>query len=103
MYESIAVLKGEPTYTTDKYGNEIITYEDKTVFVQPRSVYSSEFYQAAQVGLHPSITFELTNKADYDGEQIIVFEDKTYTIIRADWDAQKDRLRLVCEERIGDE
>ena len=71
MYESVATLKayGAPTY--DEYGNEVENITATTVFVQPRGVYNAEFYNAAQLGLHPSITFELTNKADYHGEKLI--------------------------------
>ena len=101
MYDSVATLKayGEPVY--DGYGNEFVPEIDTTVFVQPRGVYNSEFYNAAQLGLHPSITFVLTNRADYNGQKIINFEGKDYSIIRSDWDAQRDEIRLICEERIN--
>jgi len=100
MYDNVAILKayGEPTY--DGYGNEFIPEIPTTVFVQPRSVYASEFYSAAQSGLHPSITFVMTNRADYSGQKVINFEGKDYSIIRADWDAQRDEIRLICEERV---
>ena len=43
MYDSIATLKGEPTVTYDEYGNEIITYSEREVYVMPRGVYNAEF------------------------------------------------------------
>ena len=100
MYDSVATLKqyGAPTY--DAAGNETTPITEVDVFVMPRSVYSSEFYAAAQLGLHPSITFEMANRADYNGQKIIEFEGRDYTVIRADWDAQKDKLKLICEERV---
>ena len=101
MYDSVATLKGNPTTTFDEYGNELVSYTDNTVYVMPRSVYQSEFYNASQNGLHPSITFTLTNRADYDGERLIEWNGKLYNIIRADWSAQRDSIALVCEERIG--
>ena len=101
MYDSIATLKGEPITTYDEYGNEVITYTDNEVFVLPRGVYNAEFYNAAQAGLHPSITFELTNKADYNGEKLIEWNGVLYNIIRTDWTAQRDKISLICEERIG--
>lgn len=67
----------------------------------PRGVYQSEFYNAAQAGLHPSITFEMTNRADYQGEKLIEFESEVYNIIRDDWTAQKDKIALVCEKRVN--
>ena len=71
MYDNVATLKKESGRSYDQYLNEVITYEDRVVFVQPRSVYNSEFYNAAQAGLHPSITLEMTNRADYEGETLV--------------------------------
>lgn len=100
MYDSVATLKAYGTLIYDEYGNEIQGDIETTVFVQPRSVYNAEFYNAAQIGLHPSITFELTNRADYNGEKVIEWEGKLYDIIRADWTAQRDSISLICEERV---
>lgn len=103
MYDSVATLKGNRSVAYDSAGNELITYEERTVFVQPRGVYNAEFYNAAQAGLHPSITFELANRADYNGEKLVEWDGKTYSVIRTDWTAQRDRISLICEERIGNE
>lgn len=91
---------GESSKTYDEYGNEKITYAKRKVYVMPRGVYSSEFYNAAQAGLHPEITFEMTNRADYNNERLIEFEGVVYNIIRPDWNAQKDKISLVCEKRV---
>ena len=101
MYDSIATLKGEPIITYDEYGNEVITYTDNEVYVSPRGVFNSEFYNAAQAGLHPSVTFVITNKADYNGERLIEWNGVLYNVIRTDWTAQRDSISLICEERIG--
>lgn len=100
MYDSIAYLltPGRPTY--DAAGNEILTYTKSLVYVQPQTVYANEFYQAAQAGLHPEVTFVISNRLDYDGEKLIEWEGKTYNVIRVDWTGQRDAIRLVCEERI---
>lgn len=100
MYDSIATLKSVSTSSYESYGNETIVYSNKDVYVQPRSVYQSEFYNASQTGLHPSITFTLTNRADYDGERLIEWNGKLYNVIRADWSAQRDAINLICEERV---
>ena len=101
MYDSVAKLKEYGTPTYDEYGNEGLPVTNTQVFVMVRGVYNSEFYNAAQLGLHPSITFELTNKADYHGEKVIEWEGKDYDVIRTDWTAQKDKIALICEERVG--
>ena len=100
MYDSVATLKAYGTPSYDEYGNEVQGDIETTVFVQPRGVYNAEFYNAAQAGLHPSITFVLTNKADYNGERIIEWEGKSYNVIRTDWTAQRDSISLICEERV---
>lgn len=100
MYDTVISLVTE-TISHDDVGNEIYTSTTTDVFAIPRSVYASEFYQAAQIGLHPSITFTLTNREDYEGQKKLIWEGKNYSIIRADWTAQRDTLNLICEERIG--
>lgn len=100
MYDSVATLKAYGTPTYDEYGNEVLSITETEVFVQPRGVYQSEFYNAAQAGLHPSITFVLTNKADYNGERLIEWDGKSYNVIRTDWNAQRDSISLICEERV---
>lgn len=101
MYDSIITLYGASVTSYDKYGNPVVTREERTVYAMPRGVYNAEFYNAAQAGLHPSITFELTNRADYQGEKLVGWEGKTYTVIRTDWNAQRDGIRLICEERVN--
>ena len=103
MYDSIAKLQGPSTVSYDIYGNETITYTETDVFVMPRGVYNAEFYNAAQAGLHPTITFELANRADYNGERLILWGGKTYNIIRTDWKAQRDGISLICEERVSND
>lgn len=100
MYDSVATLKAKSGETFDTDGNQVITYTERTVYVMPRGVYSSEFYNAAQTGLKPSITFEIANRADYNGERLIVWNGVEYNVIRVDWTAQRDKISLICEERV---
>ena len=100
MYDDVIKLKAA-TVTYDSAGNEIPTYTDRTVYAQPRTVYSSEFYSAAQLGLHPEITFVLSNREEYQGEKVLEFHGKVYEVIRVDWVAQRDAVNLICQERIG--
>lgn len=103
MYDSVATLKAYGTPTYDEYGNEVIPEITTTVFVQPRGVYQSEFYNAAQLGLKPSVTLTLSNREDYNGQKVLEFEGKSYNVIRVDWTAQRDEISLICEERVGNE
>lgn len=101
MYDSVAILKGDPVAAFDEAGNEIVTYTDRTVYVQPRSVRRAEFYSAAQAGLHPTITFDLAFRGDYNGERLIEWNGQLYNVIRTDWVGQRDRISLICEEMIN--
>lgn len=99
MYDNIAYLLKDGTKTYDRYLNESVETTRRMVYVQPRSVYNSEFYNASILGLHPSIVLTLTNREDYEGEKIVEFEGKTYSLIRTDWKAQRDSISLVLEEK----
>lgn len=101
MYDGIATLISYGTATYDSYGNELITETTSDVYVQPRGVYQSEFYNASQLGLKPSLTLYIANRADYNDQKVIRYNGKEYTVIRADWTAQRDGISLICEKRVG--
>lgn len=101
MYDGVATLKAYGTATYDEYGNEVMTVQETIVYVQPRGVYQSEFYNAAQLGLKPSLTLYITNKEDYNGQKVLTYNGTDYNVIRVDWNAQRDGISLVCEERIN--
>jgi len=101
MYDGIATLKEYGASTFDQYGNEKREIITRDVFVQPRGVYQSEYYNAAQLGLKPSLTLYLTNKGDYHGEKVLEYEGVEYSVVRVDWSAQRDGISLICEERVN--
>ena len=73
------------------------------VYVRPASVYQAEFYNAAQLGLRPSLRLHLACRADYQGEKVLTYEGETYTVIRTDWKGKGDGIDLVLEHRVGTE
>ena len=101
MYDSVATLKAYGTPAYDEYGNEVQNITETEAFVQPRGVYQAEFYNAAQLGLKPTLTLVLSNRDDYSGQKILDFEGTEYNVIRVDWNAQRDGISLICEERIN--
>ncbi len=103
MWDDTAKLIRVNVVRYDKYGNEVTETKSREVFVQPRGVYHSEFYEAAQHGLSPSVTFLLSIRDDYHGEKLIEWHGAQYKVIRVDWTAQKDGVALICEERINNE
>lgn len=103
MYDDVITLKAIATRTYDAAGNEILTYTENVIPALPEGVYSAEFYNAAIAGLHPEITFRIMNREDYNGEKLVEYNGKTYTVTRVDWTAQRDDIRLICEERTNAE
>ena len=101
MYDGVAILKSFGAPTFDKYGNKTTPDIETEVFVQPRGVYQSEYYNAAQLGLKPSLTLFITNRDDYSGQKVLEYEGKDYSVIRTDWNAQRDGISLICEERVN--
>lgn len=101
MYDDIAKLKSFGQSTFDQYGNETIETQERTVFVQARGVYANEYYNAAQLGLKPTITLVISHKVDYQGEQVVEFHGKEYNVVRTDQDEQQENIRLICEERVN--
>lgn len=103
MYDDVAKLIKFNEQTFDKYGNAEKTATERTVYVMPRGVYASEFYNAAQLGIKPSVTLTLSNRAEYENEKILEYNGVLYDVIRVDWNAQRDQISLVCEERAGND
>lgn len=100
MYDGIAILYGDAVTGYDEYGNATVTRSETQIYVLPRGVYQSEYYNAAQLGLKPSLTLYVSNRLDYSGQKSLLYDGKVYEVIRVDWSAQRDGISLVCEERV---
>lgn len=101
MYDDVATLISYTVPTVDSYGNGVPVATTRDVYVQPRSIYASEFYSAAQAGLHPSLALYMANRMDYEGEKFLEYHEKYFAVVRVDWKAQRDGLTLICEERVN--
>lgn len=99
MYDDVIMLKKVQARTFDSAGNEILTYTERTIPALPEGVYSAEFYNAAIAGMHPSITFRIWNRVDYEGEKVVEYNGTEYAVTRVDWTGKSDDIRLICEER----
>ena len=93
------------TYTVDTNGNQIPTDTERIVFCKVRSVGRTEFYQAAQDHMYPSIVVSISHYKDYLGEKALLYTDWTgterrYVITRAY--RTGDSVELTCEEKVSD-
>lgn len=85
--------------TKDKTAQAIKVLEEKDVFGTESSVYSSEFYQAEQIGLRPEGKIVM-NSFDYDGEQLLKINNETYVIYRT-FHVGTDKVELYFAEKVG--
>ena len=93
---------GEPTI--DDNGNETPTEIIRTVMCTVGDVTRNEFYQAAHAGLHPDVTFNLSDFCYFNGEQLIRWTDPKgkkheYTVTRTYRLQGSDGLQIIATER----
>lgn len=105
--DDVITLVKTPTYTRDAAGNMKPVTEKRQVLCKNESVTRSEFYQAAQVGMHPEYRFILSHFRDYEGEKLIEYTDwanqeHTLYVTRVYRVPDTDRLEITAEERTGD-
>lgn len=96
MRDDIALLISEEI-EVDDIGNETKKLTEKQIYCQARSVTMREFYQAAQAGLRPSVVLTMQG-ADYSGEKIVTWCNKSYSVLRVYWNTG-DFVELSLEER----
>lgn len=86
------------TITTDKYGNEVATETEKTVYCEVDSISQTEFYAAANTELNPEYRFTIFF-GDYDGQSLVKFNGARYSVYRTY--RIGDDLELYTERKIG--
>lgn len=106
MIDDVITLIRESAPSYDASGNEIPTSTARQVFCQVRSVSRSEFYQAAQNGLHPEYIFVLSDYREYLGEKLLTYRDwtgttRTYYVTRTYRPDGSNSIELTAEERVG--
>jgi SPP1 family predicted phage head-tail adaptor len=82
------------TTTQNSIGDNIYTNTYSQKFANKKSVRQSEFYQAMNNGLKPSLLFEIRS-IDYNNEESLRYNSKEYTIIRT-YD-KGEITELICE------
>lgn len=105
MDDAIILVK-TPTYTRDEEGNMNPSTQERQVLCRNESLTRSEFYQAAQVGMHPEYMFVLSHYRDYEGEKFIKYTDWTNTekdlyVTRTYRRPDSTELEIIAEERTG--
>lgn len=99
MHNDIIEL-GRGEITENAAADQNLEYTFREVFAEVRSVSQNEFYTAAQSGFKPVYRFILADYYDYEGEEIVRYQDELYNIVRTFRNGVE--LELTVERRIGD-
>ena len=77
-----------------------ITEEVKTkLLCRKRSVTRSEFYQANQAGIRPSLVVDI-HSFEYDNQELAEFEGKRYRILKT-YPVDLETLELTMTEKLS--
>jgi len=87
------------TMVLDRFGVQSPQENRKTVFCRVRSVTVNEFFQSGQQGYRPEYRIAFL-AAEYDGEQLIYYRDKPYSVIRV-YNLSEDYVEVTVEARAG--
>lgn len=99
LAEKIALISTE--YTQDDIGQWVEERTETDVFAIVESVTMSEFYQAGMQGFKPEYRMTVW-MSEYNGQNLIEYNDKTYTVYRT-YRRDDGRMELYVTERKGDE
>lgn len=83
--------------TLDKHNRPKISYEDKMIYCNVKSIGLTEFYQAQSVGLKPELKIE-ARLIDLDGATHFKYNNKLYKILRTN--KKEDSIELVLTSMI---
>lgn len=87
-------------FVIDEVGNQILQSNYVEVpIIEIQDIYQSEYYNASQQGLKPTLRVMISN-LNYNDEEDLIYMDKQYTIIRVDR-IDNENIALVCEKRVG--
>lgn len=84
----------------DNIGNQILqNIKTEVPIIKFEDIYQSEYYNARQQGLKPSLRIVISN-LNYNDEEELEYKNQIYTIIRVD-SIDYENIALVCEKRVG--
>lgn len=101
MDRSTVIYLLSETQTKNEYGVWEKTTERRKVYAEVTSVSQSEWFEGGRAGLNPDLRFRVF-RYDYNGEKMVVYNNKTYAIYRTYVD-RKEIIELYTEEKKGAE
>lgn len=85
----------------DAYGEPIYVEMKKRVYAQWDGVCRSEFYQAAAVGLQPTMVFRIYQRA-YSDQRYVEYGGRRYRVVRT-YPLVGERIELICTDDIAED
>lgn len=87
-------------FVTDSIGNQKLQENFVEIpIIDVEDVYQSEFYNASQQGLKPTLRLRISD-LNYNDEPELEYMNYRYSIIRVD-KVNNEEIALVCEKRSG--
>ena len=99
MDRSDVVILLDVTQSQDTYGRWTETMTEREVFCRISSISANEFFNGGRNGLKPSFRVEVFF-GDYQGENMLIYKGKTYSIYRTYY-TNTDIVELYVEEKGG--
>ena len=99
-FNDTCTLVSKKLVRRDKLGNKKYDTEENEVFCNVTSVGRGQFFSASVRGYKLSYVITI-NEFEYDGEAKIVFNDKTYDVIRT-YLLENGLLEITVGEKVGD-
>lgn len=88
-------------YEKDAIGQRIPKPQKRGIFCETKSIRRDEFYNAGEKGIKVARHILVTPKVNYEGESIIEYDGKPYTIYRTYEVPGSDDIELYLEDRSG--
>ena len=85
------------TETASAHGvHATVTETEREVMCIVRSVSRSEYYNALNAGIEPSLVFYLALSDDYQGERVVRYQGKKYRVVRT-YLTEDDGIEITVE------
>ena len=98
MWNNEITLTSRKNKGKDKLKQPIYEEAEATILCSKKKVTRSEFYQANQAGLRPSLVVEVHN-FEYDNQEHAIFEGKKYRVLKT-YPIDSEILELTLSEKL---
>ena len=100
MDKSDVIKLVKETPYRNEYGVLIPETSEREVFCNVKAINQNEFFKAGEIGLKPQFKFIIANAEDYEGEKLVIYQDKQYSIYRT-YIKTTEAIELYVEEKVG--